>query len=258
MNKGEIDEILCILRLVEMRQKRIPFFSQIINSIKSNGIELNNLPNSICLAELNDKSKLVEISNFCKIQKSSPGSKSDVQVNGLGYSIKSTRSAPPAIVNHTARPGFVNVCDRIGVSIEELDIIINDYWKKRQDGLIREDVKNSHEHSPFKNHKNYLRPILNYFLFVGTGQKDSPYPAESIISFDDPLENNKWTLFNKENTLDYFWDKLVFSLRSKKGMPTGYPNKMSKIALKNKSSVDKWTEFIDGDYRGALHIRLSR
>ena len=41
-------------------------------------------------------------------------------------------------------------------------------------------------------------------------------------------------------------------------MPSGYPYKMSKKALINKSSVEKWTEFIDGDYRGALHIRIGR
>ena len=32
--------------------------------------------------------------------------------------------SPPAIVNHTARPGYENVCNEVGVSIKELDIII--------------------------------------------------------------------------------------------------------------------------------------
>jgi hypothetical protein len=45
---------------------------------------------------------------------------------------------------------------------------------------------------------------------------------------------------------------MVFSLRSKKGMPPKYPD----IDLEIKRQIEPWVTYIDGDYRGALHIRL--
>tara|TARA_B110000459_G_C16467976_1_gene428345 strand:+ start:22 stop:798 length:777 start_codon:yes stop_codon:yes gene_type:complete len=258
MNKGELDEILCILKLIKMRENKIPFFSNEIWSIKSNGIELIDLPNNINIDKLKDKNEILQVAELCNLKKSPSGSKADVHINEQGYSIKSNRSAPPAIVNHTSRPGFVNVCKRIGVSIEPLDKIIKDYWGKRNEGEFGEDVKNTDKQSPFVNHLEYMRPIINYFLFDGTGQKDSHYPSKGIIVFENPLNSNGWDLYNKTNALDFFWHKLIFSLRSKKGMPTGYPDKMSKKAMLQKSSIDKWTQYIDGGYRGALHIRTTK
>jgi hypothetical protein len=258
MNKGELDEYMCILKLIEIRQNGGTLFSDKIISLKSNGIELNDLPNDLELNHHLLEDEVVNIANHCNFKKSPSNSKADIHINDIGYSIKSVRSSPPAIVNHTARPGFVNVCERIGVDISQLDSMIDEYWIKRKKRILKEDVRNDNNDSPFTNHSLYLKPILNYFLFVGTGQKDSLYPSSGIILFDNPLDPEKWLLKNKEDALDFFWRKLVFSLRSKKGMPSGYPYKMSKKALINKSSVEKWTEFIDGDYRGALHIRIGR
>ncbi|MAZ93210.1 MAG: hypothetical protein CMF58_02225 [Lentimicrobiaceae bacterium] len=258
MNKGELDEILCILKLIKMRENKTLFFSKEINSIKSNGIELIDLPKNINIDRLKDENEIIQVAKSCNLKKSPAGSKADVHINELGYSIKSNRSAPPAIVNHTSRPGFVNVCKRIGVNIGPLDNIIKDYWQKRNEGEFGEDIKNSDKKSPFVNHLEYMRPIINYFLFDGTGQKNSYYPSEGIIVFENPLNSNEWNLYNKTNALDFFWHKLVFSLRSKKGMPIGYPDKMSKKAMLQKSSIDKWTEYIDSDFRGALHIRTTK
>tara|TARA_B100000963_G_C22564390_1_gene642935 strand:+ start:288 stop:1064 length:777 start_codon:yes stop_codon:yes gene_type:complete len=258
MNKGELDEILCILKLIKMRESKTPFFSKQIKSIKSNGTELKDLPNNISIEKLEDENEILKVAELCNVKKSPAGSKADVHVNEIGYSIKSNRSAPPAIVNHTARPGFVNVCKRIGLSIEQLDNIIKEYWIKRNEGKFGEDIKNIDIRSPFMGHIEYMRPIINYFLFDGTGQKNSEYPSKGIIMFENPINPNEWRLYNKTNAVDFFWHKLVFSLRSKKGMPKGYPDKMSKKAMLQKSSIDKWTQYIDGDYRGALHIRTTK
>ncbi len=54
------------------------------------------------------------------------------------------------------------------------------------------------------------------------------------------------------------WDKLIFSLRSKKGIPNNYPDVTSKKLIPLKSSIAKWTKHIDGAYRGALHIRTKK
>lgn len=258
MNKGELDEILCVLKLIKMRENKIPFFSQEIRSIKSNGIELIDLPNNISIEKLDNENEILKVAELCNVKKSPSGSKADIHINEIGYSIKSNRSAPPAIVNHTARPGFVNVCNRIGLSIEPLDKIIKEYWIKRNEGRFGEDIKNIDIQSPFRNHIKYMRPIINYFLFDGTGQKNSEHPSKGIITFENPINSNEWNLYNKTNAVDFFWHKLVFSLRSKKGMPKGYPDKMSKKAMLEKSSIDKWTQYIDGDYRGSLHIRTTR
>ena len=100
------------------------------------------------------------------------------------------------------------------------------------------------------------KPILNYFLFDGTGSRDSLFPSNGIILFDDPLKSKNWKLLNKDNAIDFLWRKLVFSIRSK-GMPNGYPYEMSKKTLLNKSIIDKWTEHMNEKYKGALHIRIS-
>ena len=39
MNKGELDEYMCILKLIEIRQNGGTLFSDKIISLKSNGIE---------------------------------------------------------------------------------------------------------------------------------------------------------------------------------------------------------------------------
>ena len=258
MNKGELDEILCILKLIKMRENKTMFFSKEIRSIKSNGEELIDLPKNITLEKLKDEKEILKVAELCNVKKSPAGSKADVHINEIGYSIKSNRSAPPAIVNHTARPGFVNVCKRIGLRIEPLDNIIKEYWNKRSGGEFGEDVKNIDARSPFIDHVEYMRPIINYFLFDGTGMKDSEHPSKGIIMFENPTNPNEWSLYSKANAVDFFWHKLVFSLRSKRGMPKGYPDKMSKKAILKKSSIDKWTQYINGDYRGALHIRATK
>jgi hypothetical protein len=76
-----------------------------------------------------------------------------------------------------------------------------------------------------------------------------------ILSFEDPFDTSTWKFFDKNNAIDLFWDNLVFSLRSKKGMPKGYPDNLSNKMKLNKNSIDKWSRYIDGDWRGSLHIR---
>lgn len=260
MNGGERDELIAILRLIQIRQLNIPFDGLNITSIKSGYNECKDLPGDISLNEislLNDQ-RLIALSASIGVGKSPGGAKADIQINGIGYSIKSNRSAPPALVNHTARPGFENVCSRVNSNISDLDTLISDYWEKRKKGTIAEDVKNSDVNSPFRNEIEFFRPILNYFLFTGTGQKDSKFPAQKIIKLTDPLNENTWDIYDASNALDLFWDKLIFSLRAKKGMPGGYPDKMTPKALLTKPSVDIWTEYINDNYRGALHIRASK
>lgn len=249
-NIGEYDEMRAKLHLIELRDKGksviIGGKSVVVKTVKNDGVECKSLPAGTDLTKLNDSQvELLAIS--VGAFKAPAGSKADVYVNGLGISVKSHRGAPPAFLNHTHRAGLLKVCKRVGVSIDELDKIIKDYWNKRKAGIIKEDVKNTDTNSPFKDHIDYLRPLLNYFLFKGTAQKDSLYPADYILDFENPLKEENWK-FSKDEYLDDNWDHIIFSVRSK-GMPKSYPNG------KNAADIQPWVEVAEGEYKGALHGR---
>ena len=140
MNKGELDEYMCILRLIELRQNGETLFFDKINSVKSNGVELNDLPFDINLSHLRLENEILNIAKHCNFKKSPSNSKADIHINGIGFSIKSNRSSPPAIVNHTTRFGFVNVCKRLDVDIHQLDSIIDEYWIKRKKGILNNKI----------------------------------------------------------------------------------------------------------------------
>ena len=249
-NIGEYDEMRAKLHLIELRDTGksvvIDGRTVIVQSVKNNGIECSSLPVGTVLSIMTD-SQIEIMSKRVGAFKSPAGSKADVYVNGLGISVKSHRGANPAFLNHTHRAGFLKVCKRINVSIVKLDEIIRDYWIKRLSGIIGEDVKNSDPNSPFKDHLAYLKPIMNYFLFTGTAQKDSTYPADYILDFTDPLNESGWK-FSRDEYLDDNWDHIIFSVRSK-GMPSSYPKG------KNAIDIEPWVKMADGQFKGSLHGR---
>jgi hypothetical protein len=257
MNIGERDELIAILKFIDLKRNKGLFDGKEIKTIYCGDVSCIDLPTDFSVSKLihlNDD-ELKHIARTCGVKKAPSNSKADIQINSVSISIKSNRSAPPAIVNHTSRPGFENVCRKVSVDIKFLDSLIAEYWRMRKARLIKEDVKNTDKNSPFKEHKEFFKPLLNYFLFKGTGSRESIYPAQLILTLTDPLDPKTWEVLNEEAALDKYWEKLVFSLRAKKGMPEGYPDNMSKKANLFKSSVDIWTEYINGDYRGALHVR---
>jgi len=256
-NQGERDELIVQIKLIELRdnQEDVNLFGKIndVGFLKP----YTSLPKGSDLNKLLTLS-FKELEVFAKqlgISKASTGYKADSIINGINFSIKSNRSAPPALVNHTARPGFEFAAKQSGGDISKLDVIVDEYWKLRFEKKIAEDVSNSHPFSPFKNKKDVLKPFINYFLFRGTGSGLSKLPAEKILGFTHPLDTRTWRIYDEINAIDLYWDKLVFSLRAKKGMPEGYPNNMSTKMNFIKPSIDRWTNFIDGKHRGALHIR---
>ena len=259
MNAGERDELLIQLKLVELRDtgQILPSLGR-IESVKLM-TEYRNLPTPTDIAILQEISEtdLAQLAVEVGIHKAGAFLKADVVINGIGVSLKSLRKGPPAIVNHTSRPGFERAADYCGVNINDLDVLIADYWRLRLAGTITEDTRNTDSYSPFANHKSILKPYLNYFLFKGTGSKLSDLPSEYILSFSDPLNIATWRLFNQSEAVDDIWGGLVFSLRSKKGMPPGYPNVTARYS-DVLPSIRMWTREIAGDYRGALHIRSTR
>lgn len=255
MNRGEKDELIIQLMLIELKKRKIiiPKFGMIssVGFDKEYGEDFDDLYS----LELENESFLINLTNKLGIKKANNSSKADTIVNGIPISLKSNFGSPPAIVNHTTRPGFEFAAEISNAKIEDLDLIIEQYWDLRLSGQIGEDIANSDHRSPFLSFKEELKPFINYFLFQGSGSGISKIQANLILSFDDPLDINTWRVYDNSNAIDLFWDKLIFSLRSKKGMPSGYPDNMSSKMLLKKESIAKWTRFINGDYRGALHIR---
>ncbi len=259
MNSGERDELLVQMKLIELRDSTITThqFGQ-INDIGFPE-QYKSLPSGINLKSLLKYSDqdLKQFANSLGINKAGILMKADTMINKKAVSIKSNKKAPPALVNHTTRPGFEFAASHSGGDIDALDQIINEYWVMRKSSFIGEDVKNSSKDSPFAGNKLILNPFLNFFLFKGTGSRLSKIPAEIILSVTDPFDMATWSIYDETNAVNVYWEKLVFSVRAKKGMPAGYPVLSAKM-MPYKSSIEKWTEYIDGDYRGALHIRSVR
>ena len=254
MNQGERDELLAVIRLVQLRDadKSLPLLGK-IKRVGYDDREYSSAPRSAVTNHKLSDSKLSLIASKMGITKAGASDKADVCVNGMGVSIKSMRNAPPALVNHTARPGWVRICEEIDHDIRPLDAIIDSYWQLRQTGKIKEDIANSDSASPFREKLEYLKPLLSYFLFRGTGSRVSLSPADYLLDFTDPESESTWGVFSPEGIVDLIWPKLVFSVRSKKGMPPTYPHMSDQEKQK---SIARWTKLHQNEYRGALHVRV--
>lgn len=262
MNNGERAELQFIATLGIFNQNKINFkngssniFIQKIEVPIANGLRLiqpyNKKITPHDIYQLSD----FELTRFCNehgISKSGPYSKADIFINGKGYSLKYTSAMPPALINHTRRSGWEFAAKQKGVNLNQLDLIIDDYWSKRNTGLIGEDVANTDPNSPFANHFSTLMPFLEYFIFEGTGSRLSVHPASEVIEFSDPCQLTTWDLLNRNNLIKNIWPRLVFSMRSGKGMPSD----MNRITEREKSSVLIWARQMQGSLKGALHVRI--
>ncbi|HPH53082.1 MAG TPA: hypothetical protein PLY62_03355 [Bacteroidales bacterium] len=254
-NAGEYDELRIKLRLIELRDSNntVTIYGKRFN-INSVGLESEfaSLPNGTSLRALSD-AQIESLANMVGAGKARGSHKADVNINGDGFSVKSHRSAPPAIVNHTPRWGWVRICNHLHVSIDRLDKMVQEYFQLRLSGQIGEDIYNNDPRSPFKNEKEYLRPIINYFLFSGTGEKDSDYPAKYVLDCADPYDISTWEIYDETNYLDLFWDDMKFSMREKgfEAYPYSRPCDAWKTPL-----ARPWATKIDGQYKGSLHIRV--
>lgn len=258
-NVGEQDELLAVLALIFQKTsgKSIPGFPA-ITSVKTPEGQICKdwqlglqKPGSLKTLSMSKIKRIARKHGFHK----SPGRfKADILINGEGVSLKSKRGAAPSIVNTTTRYGWEEACRFMKVSIAPLDEAIAGYWVKQSTGHIRQDVANYHPESPFKDRRHLLAPMLEYFLFYGTGSGESKVKASKVAEFDDPTDMSTWSILKPADAVHRIWDRLVFSIRSK-GMPKNFPQ-MKPQDLHKKASIDRWTQKgKDGIYRGALHVR---
>lgn len=251
MNIGEKVEILTKLVLIYIRDMGK------VESVSIGDKECRSLPDSIQsindIKLLNDD-ELISLAKYAGCYKSPSSHKADVIINGYGVSIKSLQGRPPAIINHTSRFGIERVCKyNCSVGTQNLlDEMVKEYHKLRREGAINEDICNDSINSPFKKHKDILKEVLNYFVFKGTGARDSKFPAKYILEIDDPFDTSTWKTYDENNFIDANWDKLVFSMRSSKGMGK-YPN----VPKDKRDSMSIWVEeHQKSKYSGAIHVRL--
>jgi len=260
MNDGEADELRAACCLVYVRDCTPSTNFSGIGTISSVGFSNKNYAQWPCangnpqpLCSLNNEDFLLTIARQLGVSKSKTTYKADIFVNGKGVSLKSHRRNPPAIVNHTARHGWIMAANNSNgnADMNTLDTIIANYWDLRTKGLIPEDISNSSPQSPFAGNKDIVKPFLLYFLSKGSASGLSPYPADYIFDFSDPLNINGWSVFTPDSYVEHYWNRLVFSVRSKKGMPLNYSP-----SCKSYNLIAPWTRFHQGDYRGALHVRV--
>jgi hypothetical protein len=264
MNKGERAELKFIATLGCFRSQKVLFKNTplplAINKLEipsgSSCQEIAKYDLSITPKYINDLDdiRLIEFCEFHGISKSGPFSKADVFINNIGYSLKYTNAMPPALINHTRRSGWENAANAKGVSMAALDILVADYWSKRMSGLIGEDIANSDSRSPFAQHLNTLMPFLEYFTFEGTGSRASNHPASEVIEFSDPCDTDTWDLLNKSGLIKSLWPRLIFSMRSGKGMPSS----IESLSESEKRSVMTWSRELQGKLKGALHVRIKK
>lgn len=253
MNKGESAELFLKAILLRLKDNdgSHPVLGKIIRL--SDDRNLESLKWKPKCQKFFDAQEFEKLRDCLGLKKSSSQSKADITINGINYSVK-LQDERPSIINHTTRPGFERICDSLGIKIDTLDKIIAAYWKKRSDGTITEDIVNSNIDSPFLSHKEYFRPIINYFVFVGSGSRDSKYVAERVLVMDYKSMQNGIRIIDKNQYYDEVWPNLRFSLRgggpSKRGMPKNYPN------CKNSTSIGKWTNKTQEGYKGALSVRV--
>jgi hypothetical protein len=262
MNNGERAELKFKATLGIYNQSIVKFKNNPnnfkINKIEvpyGNGLRLINPYNENITAQYIDNLSDSNLEIFCQnngILKSGPFSKADIFINGKGYSLKYTSAMPPALINHTRRSGWEFAAKHKGINLDKLDSIVADYWQKRTSGIIGEDIPNSDPNSPFRSHFTTLFPFLEYFIFEGTGSRLSIHPASEVIEFSDPCNLNTWDLLDRNNLIKNIWPRLVFSMRSGKGMPTD----INAVNAAEKSSILVWAKNMQGNLKGALHVRI--
>lgn len=265
MNDGEIAEKKFIATLGCLRGRHLNLDPTNKQSILINTLEtpfkktlrsINPFPTSVSPETIRELSEN-QLNIFCnahQIGKAGPFSKADIFINGVGFSLKYTNASPPALINHTRRTGWEFAADHIGANMSDLDTLISEYWRLRLSGVITEDIANSDSNSPFADHFFTLAPFLEYFAFSGTATKLSYHPASEVIEFSDPCDVKTWKLLDKKQLIASLWPRLVFSVRSKKGMPS--KKMLSTMSENERSSVLRWSHLINGELKGALHIRI--
>ena len=258
-NKGDRDEYLLKLFLIECRQKSLPIpignTTQVVKTVGSKKREYGSLSYRMDWKQL-EAEELISVCASVYATKAGFNEKSDVFVNGIGISVKSERGGNPSIINHTTRDKILRVMNAVNAPIAPLDSMVGHYWTLRLSRGLGEDTRVSDNNCPFSHPDekaclDALNPLINYFAFDGTGTRDSDAPAELILSLTDPMDVTTWTYYDKTTFIFSVWKRLVFSIRSKTTPIELDENDPTHQLMK------PWVRICEGTLKGALSVRIS-
>jgi len=248
INNGEKAELVYKAKLLRAKfnDEEIPPFGK-ITSLSDDA----NLSSLVWKKECEKFLKFDEAKKLQKclgLKKAGKYSKADVTINGINYSFKDLSGNDPALLNHFLRPTYEAVCKAVSLNIDELDNIIEEYWKLRENKIIGEDTHIQQEKCPFKNHEDYLKPIILYLAFEGQ-EEPSDYPAEKMIITMLKTDPDFIEIYDKEDYWEHAKTRIKFALRGHR-LAKGWKDE-------NKESKEKWMRMCNGKLKGQLHIRYS-
>jgi hypothetical protein len=249
-NKGEKDEIMVCHALRDISQGSAAAAIELYGEEAKEGISVLN-PTTM--------KAMLPSDTICKTP---CGYKADVcvKMNSTGAiyasSVKSTKGAPPAILNHTPRSAKVfSPQGELHRETQNLDKIITEYLEGRKEGRFKEDVhvKNMEWIKDDSLRSSFVE-CLRYFVFNGTGSGKSKCEANSIL-----LSDEKGMRFVKCHTreskiayVETILDKCVISIRSKGSPANLVPN------TEKYDSCMRWGYMdTNGLLKCALHIRTT-
>lgn len=257
-NRGERDEYLLKLFLIECRQKSIPVpigdRVEVVRSVGARTYEYGTLSFKMQWDQL-EAEELISVCMSVKATKAKMFDKADVYINGVGISVKTERGGNPSIINHTTRDKILRVMNSINQPIAPLDSLVDRYWTLRLANRIGEDTIVSDFSCPFSHPDeekclSIIKPLINYFAFDGTGTRDSESPAQLILSMYSPTDTSTWTYYDKDTFITSVWERLVFSIRQK-----ATPLELDDTR-KDHQEMKPWIREINTWLYGALHVRV--
>lgn len=197
MDTTEKNELLMKLMLVLVRDRRA-----MQGMIQSAGWirEYGRLPEDMgvyTLSRLNEED-ILALAESVGIRKAPVHAKSDIFLNEAGYALRTFSVQQTVLIHGVSRMDLEKVCHRIRVPMDRLDELA-----ERPDS--------------YQEFKDVLEPLLEYYLFTGSEQGDSLFPADGTIDYTDPLNTNTWRSLDRAETLEYIWDHLMVSVQASPG-----------------------------------------
>ena len=257
LNVLQIDIYKIVVKLMQLRENGIQLFYggkyEKICSLQSEGKELLMIDNiDYKLIDCFSPKTLESICDKAGFCLPPLGSKCSIIINGKNFYIRSMHHSDRPLVNHSTRDKYLAVCEKLGLSFFPFDKAVNEYWRKRMLGVINEDVQNSSDYSPFADLKDELSPILTYMAFTSSlKQNNGEYNADYILDYEISSDISTWHIYDRSNYIETIWPYLRFSFRADRGMPKSYNPENKKFEL-----IHPWVHFWNGQYKGALHIRI--
>lgn len=212
MDTQQKNDLLFKLMLVLVRDRQA-----MQGRIRSVGYtrEYGKLPKDLgvyTLGQMSDEEITALVDNIAVRKMKPVDAKSDIYMNDVGYVIYplSTATEPLKIIDGVTEEGLAVVCQHVGLPVEAITDRIAQFQQKKESGRIGDTVVNRDPASPFRDERDRLAPLIQYFMFTGSERGESHFSAEGLIDYTDPLNTNTWVTYEPEEAVEAIWDRLTF------------------------------------------------